>query len=92
MNRKADFLLSESIRIDSHNESNRIDSNRELKCSNGDAVQAAAACTEARWSGHTVDRTRCASCSDTRRQSGHITLHCQARLVTIRVDVVKTFF
>jgi len=33
VNRKADFLLSESIRIDSHNESNRIDSNRELECS-----------------------------------------------------------
>jgi len=33
MNRKADFLLNESIRIDSHNESNRIDSNRELECS-----------------------------------------------------------
>ena len=28
------FLLNESIRIDSHNESNRIDSNRELECSN----------------------------------------------------------
>jgi len=27
------FLLNESIRIDSHNESNRIDSNRELECS-----------------------------------------------------------
>ena len=27
------FLLYESIRIDSHNESNRIDSNRELECS-----------------------------------------------------------
>jgi len=34
VNRKADFLLNESIRIDSHNESNRIDSNRELECSN----------------------------------------------------------
>jgi len=33
VNRKADFLLNESIRIDSHNESNRIDSNRELECS-----------------------------------------------------------
>jgi len=27
------FLQKESIRIDSHNESNRIDSNRELECS-----------------------------------------------------------
>ena len=27
------FLLNESIRIDSHNESNRIDSNRELEFS-----------------------------------------------------------
>ena len=35
MNRKADFFLqNQSIRIDSHNESNRIDSNRELECSN----------------------------------------------------------
>ena len=33
MNQKADFLQKESIRIDSHNESNRIDSNRELECS-----------------------------------------------------------
>ena len=33
VNRKADFLLNESIRIDSRNESNRIDSNRELECS-----------------------------------------------------------
>ena len=37
MNRKADFLLNESIRIDSHDESNRFNSNRELECSNGDA-------------------------------------------------------
>jgi len=28
------FLQNESIRIDSHDESNRIDSNRELECSN----------------------------------------------------------
>ena len=35
MNRKADFLLNESIRINSHNESNRIDTNRELECSTG---------------------------------------------------------
>jgi len=27
------FLQNESIRIDSHNESNRIDLNRELECS-----------------------------------------------------------
>ena len=27
------FLQNKSIRIDSHNESNRIDSNRELECS-----------------------------------------------------------
>ena len=27
------FLQNESIRIDSHNESNRFDSNRELECS-----------------------------------------------------------
>ena len=33
MNRKADFLQNESIRIDSHKESNRIDLNRELECS-----------------------------------------------------------
>ena len=33
VNRKADFLQNESIRIDLHNESNRIDSNRELECS-----------------------------------------------------------
>ena len=32
MNRKADFLTKRSIRIHSHNESNRIYSNRELKC------------------------------------------------------------
>jgi len=31
------FLQNESIRIDSHDESNGIDSNRELECSNGDA-------------------------------------------------------
>ena len=37
MNRKADFLQNESIRIDSHDKSNRFDSNRELECSNGDA-------------------------------------------------------
>jgi len=35
VNRKADFFKNESIRIDSHNESNRIDSNRELECSTG---------------------------------------------------------
>ena len=29
------FYKNESIRINSHNESNRIDSNRELECSNG---------------------------------------------------------
>ena len=34
VNRKADFLLNESTRINSHNESNRIDSNRKLECSN----------------------------------------------------------
>jgi len=28
------FLQNESIRIDSHNELNRIDLNRELECSN----------------------------------------------------------
>jgi len=33
---KADFLQNEWIRIDSHNESNRIDSNRELECSSVD--------------------------------------------------------
>ena len=34
VNRKADFLQNESIRIDSHNESNGIDSNYcELECS-----------------------------------------------------------
>jgi len=33
VNRKADFLQNESIRIYSHNESNPIDSNRELECS-----------------------------------------------------------
>ena len=38
MNRKADFLLNESIRIHSHNESNRIDSNRELECSSDDVA------------------------------------------------------
>ena len=31
------FLLNESIRIDSHNESNKIDSNRELECSSSTA-------------------------------------------------------
>ena len=37
VNRKADFfLLNESIRIDSHNESNQINSNRELECSSCD--------------------------------------------------------
>jgi len=30
---KGRFLQNESIRINSHNESNRIDSNRELECS-----------------------------------------------------------
>ena len=34
MNQKADFLQNESIRIDSHNESNKIDLNHELECSN----------------------------------------------------------
>ena len=34
------FLQNETIRIDSHNESNRIDSNRELECSSGDATGA----------------------------------------------------
>ena len=33
VNRKAYFLQNESIQIDSHNESNRIDLNRELGCS-----------------------------------------------------------
>ena len=32
------FLQNESILIDSHNESNRKDSNRELECSTGGAV------------------------------------------------------
>jgi len=32
------FLQNESIRIDSHNESNRIYSNRELECSSSDAL------------------------------------------------------
>jgi len=32
------FLQNESIRIDSHNELNRIDSNRELECSMVDSV------------------------------------------------------
>jgi len=36
VNRKADFFLQ--IRIDSHNESNRIDSKRELECSNADKL------------------------------------------------------
>ena len=36
VNRRPIFLLNESIRIDSHNESNRIDSNRELECSRRD--------------------------------------------------------
>ena len=40
MNRKADFLTKESIRIDSHNESNRIESNRELECSSVDVGAA----------------------------------------------------
>ena len=49
MNRKADFLQNESIRIDLHNESNRfesicitnrIDSNRELECSTLRSVRA----------------------------------------------------
>jgi len=44
VNRKADFLQNESIRIDSRNESNRIDSNRELECSrHWSGVDAAAA-------------------------------------------------
>ena len=33
------FLLNESIRIDSHNESNRIDSNRKLECSNQHSME-----------------------------------------------------
>jgi len=33
------FLQNESIRIDSHNESNRIYSNRELECSTWDQNQ-----------------------------------------------------
>ena len=40
MNRKADFLQNESILIDSHNESNQFDSNRELECSNASAILA----------------------------------------------------
>jgi len=39
------FVLNESIRIDSHNESNRIDSNRELECSTTTAAAAAATTT-----------------------------------------------
>jgi len=35
------FLLNESIRIDSHNESNRIDSNRELEFSIVQALDTA---------------------------------------------------
>jgi len=38
VNQKADFLQNESIRIDSHNESNRIYSNRELECSTSEHV------------------------------------------------------
>ena len=33
------FLQNKSIRIDSHNESNRIYSNRELECSTEDSSQ-----------------------------------------------------
>jgi len=40
VNRKADFLQNESIRIDSHNESNWIDSNRELECSTSQCANA----------------------------------------------------
>jgi len=39
------FLLNESIRIDSHNESNRIDSNRKLECSSAYRVCGQAAMT-----------------------------------------------
>ena len=35
------FLQNESIRIDSHNESNKIDSNRELECSSYDILTGA---------------------------------------------------
>ena len=34
------FLQKESILIDSHNESNQFDSNRELECSNASAILA----------------------------------------------------
>ena len=34
------FLQNESIRIYSHNESNRIDSNRELECYSTDHIQS----------------------------------------------------
>ena len=50
MNRKADFLLNESIRIDSHNESNRIDSNRELECSTARSALHYAVCLSADYS------------------------------------------
>ena len=40
VNRKANFLQNESIRIDSHNESNRMYSNRELEYSTGHAVDS----------------------------------------------------
>jgi len=43
------FLQNEYIRIDSHNESNRIDSNRELECSSSysNVVVVAAAAADA---------------------------------------------
>ena len=62
MNRKADFLQKESIRIDSHNESNRIDSNRELECSSGCRTSAHLIC--ARLAAYKYHRCTTFSCSE----------------------------
>jgi len=42
VNRKADFLQDESTRVDSHNESNRIESNRELECCSAERADRSA--------------------------------------------------
>jgi len=55
VNRKAIFLLNESIRIDSHNESNRIDSNRELECSTAEITTGISESDAVR---HSSDKTK----------------------------------
>jgi len=52
VNQKADFFLpNKSIRIDSHKESNPIDSNRELECSSPRKRRADSKCGESAMDG-----------------------------------------